>query len=235
MIDIHSHILPGIDDGAVSLEDSINIVRELSEQGVTDIIATPHFVNETIYTSPRFMNKALLHRLAQSLSDEGIEVNLYLGNEIYIDRDIPSLLRSAKISALNDSEYLLVELPMSGEYPNSEDILSELINMGHKVILAHPERYVSFQNDSKKIQKYSELGVLFQCNMGSFIRQYGKHSEKLALKLAKEDQIFALGSDIHHVRGDDSISQAKKKLRKYYTERELHQILVDNPGKIVGG
>ena len=233
MIDIHSHILPGIDDGAETLEDSITMIRELTEQGVTDIIATPHYVDETIYTSSRRENLHLLDELRRTLAEEKITVNIYLGNEIYICDKIDDLILFNKTSSLADSNFLLVELPMSGEFPNYEDILQDLINHGYKVILAHPERYTTFQNDFSLIERLHEMGVLLQCNTGSFIRQYGKHAEKIATALAKKNMIYALGSDMHHTRGSSDITLAIKKLHKYYKDEELEQILVNNPKTIL--
>ena len=103
MIDIHSHILPGIDDGAKTLSHSLDVIKEAVNNGVTDIIATPHYVNETIYVSPRVENVKLLAKLRAAAKAEGIPVNLYLGNEIYIDNNIPELLKTKKVSTLYDS------------------------------------------------------------------------------------------------------------------------------------
>ena len=180
MIDIHSHILPGIDDGARTLTESVEIVKELAGQGVTAIIATPHYITESIYTSPRSKNEKLLGELREAVKVAGVKVRLELGNEIYMDGKIEQLLQNKLISPLAGGKYLLVELPMSGEYPSFRDILLELIYDGHKVVLAHPERYTSFQKDYDQIDDLSELGVLMQCNLGSFLKQYGRKAQKIA-------------------------------------------------------
>lgn len=233
MIDIHTHILPGIDDGARILMEGVEIVRELAEQGVTDIIATPHYVNETIFMSPKEKNLELLERLRAKLVDEGIETKIYLGNEIYIDDKILDLIKAGKISTLADSRYLLVELPLDNEYQNYEDFLRELIENGYKVILAHPERYLIVQKNEEILGNLAEIGVLFQCNFGSLIGKYGKSAMKMVRKLAKEKMIFAFGSDAHHQGKNGYLGLAYKKLAKYYTKTELKEILVDNPGKIL--
>ena len=235
MIDIHSHILAGIDDGAEALEDGLAIVRELASQGVTEIIATPHYIDETTYVSPKQKNQRLLTQLKKALKDEKIDVELYLGNEIYICNRIDNLVESGQIATMNGSEYILVEFPMSEKFPSYEDILHDLILKGYKVILAHPERYIITQDDFYILERLVEMGVLLQCNTGSFIRQYGKHAEKLAVKLAKKRMIFALGSDMHHTRKRNEIELAIKKLRKYYSEDDLEQILDKNPRKIING
>ena len=134
MIDIHSHILPGIDDGAGTFDDSIEILSDLSSNGVTDIIATPHFIKESRYTSPVEDNKALLGELVERLKEENISINVFLGNEIYIDEDIKGLIDAGQIFPLNGGEYLLVEFPLNDEFPNYEDIFLDLMQNGYKVI-----------------------------------------------------------------------------------------------------
>ena len=126
MIDIHSHVLPGIDDGSKNITMSLEILKGLEEQGVTDLICTPHYIAETSQVSPRAKNEELLKKLQERAKKKGIKTNLYLGNEIYIDRDIAKLIRAKKISPLAKSKYLLVELPMSGEFEQYEDILLSL-------------------------------------------------------------------------------------------------------------
>ena len=234
MIDIHSHILPGIDDGARTMDESIDIVQELVSQGVTGIIATPHYITDTYYISNKKDNRVLLARLREALLDAGITANVWLGNEIFIDRNIMDLLRQNIVSTLGNTNYVLVEFSLNEEYPNYVDILGNLTEKGYKVILAHPERYTLTQQDYDALEELCDMGVLLQCNVGSFIGQYGKAAEKLAVRLAKENRIFAMGSDIHHARGDKRILRATKKLRKYYDAAGLERVLVKNPSKMLG-
>lgn len=230
MIDIHSHLLPGVDDGVKNLDESIEIIKNLSYRGISDLIITPHYVTETTWTSPRQKNRLIFAKLQERAKD--IPVNLYLGNEIYIDRNIEKLLKDYEISSLADSKFLLIELPMSGEFEDFESILTDLLSKGYRVILAHPERYHSFQKDFKIIERLHENGILFQCNLGSVLGQYGHKPAKLVKKLAKLDLIFCFGTDIHHVRDYSEINKAQKKLERYYTEFELDQILDKNPRQI---
>ena len=233
MIDIHSHFLPGIDDGAKTIEDSINILNELSKQGVTDVIATPHYVEETIYTSSRRRNYELLDAVRARAAAAGININLYLGNEIYINNNIIDLHQVGTVSALNNTTYLLVELSLSGKYPNYEGVLDELVRAGYKVVLAHPERYTTVQEDFEVLRPLAEMGVLFQCNLGSIIGQYGKNAKKTVRRMIKENMIFAFGSDIHRAHGTADILAAQKKLAKYYSNEDLNRVLIENPRKII--
>ena len=233
MIDIHAHILPGVDDGARDIDESVEIVRWLHHQGVERVIATPHYIVDTEYSSPKEINTLLLEELKSKLKGEGVEVELALGNEIYIDREVISLLRSDTISSMAGGSYLLVELPINDVFLNYEDYLQALISMGYKVILAHPERYVIMQKDYKKLCELCEMGVLLQCNLRSILGSYGKKPEHLIKKLAKEKRIFALASDTHRVGKVDYLKIARQRLKKYYNERELEQLLTLNPGKVL--
>lgn len=233
MIDIHSHILPCVDDGPKSLADSVAVVRKLVNQGVTDIIATPHYVADTNYVSPRAQNQRVLTVVKKALEKEGIKVNIYLGNEIYIDNNILELLKSKRISTLADSEYILVELPLDEEYPNYRDILRDLMDAGYKVILAHPERYTVIQKDFEIAKELYEMGVLLQSNIASIIGKYGKGAKKTVKKLIKKRLVFTFGSDIHHAGKTDYIVLSQKKLRKYYSNRELKHLLVTRPKRII--
>lgn len=233
MIDIHSHILPCVDDGPKSLAGSVAIVQKLISQGVTDIIATPHYVIDTNYVSPKAQNQRVLAVVKRALEKEGVKVNIFLGNEIYIDDNIMSLLKNRRISALADSKYLLVELPLDEEYQNYKDILRDLMDAGYKVILAHPERYTILQNDFEVAEELNKMGVLFQCNIASIIGKYGKKAKKTVKKIIKKKMVFTFGSDIHHASKTDYIALSQKKLAKYYNENEMNQLLVKNPGKII--
>lgn len=232
LIDLHSHILPGIDDGAADMEASVELVRELVANGVKDIFATPHYVDETIYTSMRSFNLELLAKLREAVSDAGIDVRIHLGNEIYITPKIIELIEAGAISTLDNSMYVLMELPMSGEFPGYEDIILLALRSGYRVILAHPERYTSFQDDFSLVYNLREMGVLFQSNIGSFAGQYGKTVYKTAVRLARERLIFGMGSDIHHVH-PGLLSDGLLELSRLYDERGLEEILVGNPGKIL--
>ncbi len=229
MIDIHSHLLFGVDDGSRTLEESVHVIKKLSEVGYTDIILTPHYINDSTYVSTREENLDVLKRLKVGLIRNNVNVNLYLGNEIYIDSEIANLLKNNIISSLNDTKYLLIELPMSGENEIYYDIFLDLINMGYKVILAHPERYISFQKDFNKIYELKELGVLLQSNIGSVLGDYGRGAKKTIKRLLKENLITFMGTDIHHNKEEYTfVLKAKKKIGKYLTQKQINNIFENN-------
>jgi len=233
MIDVHSHILPGIDDGSRDYEESIEMIRCLADAGVTDIIFTPHYVPDSKWTSTRYKNQRLLANVRARLEREKIKINIHLGNEIYINAEILDLLATKAISPLADSKYVLVELPMSGEWDGYEDVLLMIKQAGYKPVLAHPERYHAFQKDYSLITELCNMGILMQCNLGSIIGQYGRKARKTIKKMAKDGLIFCLGSDIHRPRAAADLIKAQVKLGRYYDEAGLKQILDKNPRKIL--
>ena len=229
MIDLHSHILPGVDDGARNFDESVEMVRGLASLGVTDIVATPHYVNETNYTSSVSANKKIFEKLKGRLKKEKIAVNLYLGNEIFIDDNISGLLKSEKITGVNSGKYLLIEFSLNEEFSGYKDLFLDLMAEGYKIILAHPERYAFIQKDFQVLQELSEMGVLSQVNLGSIAGKYGKKAEKVAKKIIKKRIAFGFGSDLHRPIRHDSLEVALRWLKRRYSEDELRQVLVKNP------
>jgi len=234
MIDIHSHLLYGIDDGSKSIEESVSILKDLYRVGITDIILTPHYIKDSQYTSSRKNNLIILDNLKKELQKKNIPINLFLGNEIYIDEDIYGLLQKGIISGLNNTKYLLIEIPMSGEHTTYIDIFRDLINKGYHVILAHPERYLAFQKDFNKVYELEKMGVYFQSNIGSLVGDYGENAEKMVKRLLKEKKIAFFATDIHHKKHDyGKWERAKKVARKYISEKELKRLLIDNPSQLL--
>ena len=233
MIDIHNHLLYGIDDGSKSIEESINVLKDMKECGYKKVILTPHYIRDSKYNSNRNNNLEKMRLLQKALDENNIDIKLYLGNEIFIDDDIYELLMREEISSLNSTNYLLIELPMTGIYDGYKDIFKDLINKGYNVILAHPERYISFQKDFNKIYELEKIGIYFQCNMDSIIGGYGENAEKTIKRLLKEKKVAFLATDIHHKKHDYMKWQrAKLVALKYITEKEFDIITNINPGQL---
>ena len=234
MIDIHSHIIYGVDDGSTDLDTSLEILLNLAENGVTDVILTPHYIPDTNYVSNKFNNINKLKELRREVKMEGIDINLYLGNEIYIDPNITKLITSYQISSLNNSEYILVELPMNGIYPDYQEIFKDLINTGFKVILAHPERYKTFQEDYNNILEMVDMGVYLQCNIDSILGRYGNDAKKTMKFILKNKLVSFIGTDIHSIKDDYSyINKAKNKFKKYLSDEEIEDIFNNNAKDII--
>lgn len=228
MKDLHSHILMGIDDGSKDINESIKVLRQAQEKNITDIMLTPHYINNSIYNADNQKKKSLLLKLKEELKKEDININLYLGNEVYIDEDIVNLIKEKKISTLNDTRYVLIELPMREELKNDKEIIFNLITNNYIPVIAHPERYTYIQDDPNKIDKYIELGALFQGNYLSLYGNYGKSAQKTLKKLIKTNKITFLGSDIHKSSTDYKTEKLEKKLLKLTKNKEIVENLMNN-------
>ena len=234
MTDIHNHLLFGIDDGARNLEESIDILKDMYNVGYRNIILTPHYIKDSAYQSPREENLRKLAILQNALIKSNININLYLGNEIYITENIDELIRKGTISSLNNTNYLLIELPMSGKYDEYKYIFQSLISKGYHVILAHPERYVAFQEDFNKVYELEKIGVYFQSNLDSIVGGYGEAAQKIIKRLLKEKKIAFLATDIHRKKHDYSKwEKAKKQALKYISEKEFDILVNINPSQLL--
>ena len=234
MIDVHNHQLYGIDDGSTCLEDSLDVLKSMSKFGYTDVILTPHYIRDSRYSSNVRNNKRIIEELREALRENNININVYLGNEIFMDDDIIGLLKEKEITSLNGSEYVLIELPMSGDYPDYIDIFRELMARGCKVILAHPERYLSFQEDYTLCDEVYEEGLILQCNIDSLNGKYGPEAEKLIKYLLKNKMVSLFGTDIHRAKHDyNDWKKAKKLALKYISESEFDDLTINNPRKII--
>ena len=229
MIDFHSHILPGIDDGSRSIEQTIRMLKEAKEAGFTKIISTSHYI-EGYYESDEAERTELLNEVQKNIS--GIE--LYLGNEIYITNNMINLIQNKKASTINNSKYVLFEFPLSAKSMNDKEVVYRLIENGFVPVIAHPERYSYVQDNPEYIEELAEMGALFQANYGSIIGMYGKKAEKTLKKLLKNDLIRFFGSDSHRIdQVYTKMPKILKKLHKVLSDEEIEEFTVINPQKVL--
>ena len=171
MEDIHSHLLYGIDDGSKSIEESISILKDMQDLGIDQLVLTPHYVEGSKYNCNNHDKKKLYQELVQKCQEEGIKITLYLGNEVFITPNIIELLEKGEITSINNSRYVLFEFPLRQIYHNTRTIISQLVSNGYVPILAHPERYETFQEYPEAVEEYLRMGVLMQ---GNFPSLFGK-------------------------------------------------------------
>ncbi len=233
MRDIHSHILYGIDDGAKTKEQSLDILRKAAACGVTDIVLTPHFIKDSKYQANNRLKKSRMSDLVKSLKEENIDIKLYLGNEVYIDEGLVPHLKS-DIMPINNSKYLLVEFPLNFKLVMLEEKLNEIMKSGLIPIIAHPERYVCYYKDFKFFEDLIDKGCLLQGNVGSLFCKYGKKSASMLKELLKRDMIFVLGFDVHRVNDYISKDMVEKRLLKIIkSEDKVRNLLENNFMKII--
>lgn len=239
MIDFHSHILPNTDDGSTSIEETINIIKEAKQAGFTKIISTSHYI-QGYYEYDENERMQLLEKIkkwGQTPADSTNELNgpeLYLGSEIYITAEMPELLKEKKASTINNSKYVLFELPLNTESLIAKEVVYRLIENGYVPIIAHPERYSYVKESPEYVKELAEMGTLFQANYGSIIGMYGTKAQKTVKKLLKEDLIQFLGSDVHRTNQIyPKIPKAMKKLKKILSEEKLEELTTTNAQKVL--
>jgi protein-tyrosine phosphatase len=197
-VDIHNHILPGIDDGAKSVEESIELIKSFSEFGVQNFIGTPHIMDNYYPNTSATIHTALAE-LKKSLFDNDLKhVSFDVAAEHMIDANFESLLDRAEMMPLR-KKYLLVEMSYLQPSINFDEAINKIASNRFFPILAHPERYNFLHLKSSKFKKYKKQGILFQMNLLSLSDFYGKEVKKKALHLLDEGLIDFVASDVHNL------------------------------------
>ena len=206
--DIHNHVLPGIDDGAADVEASLELVQSYENLGISNLIATPHVMNDYYPNTTRSINAAL-QLLEERLKALGKNIKIKAAAEYMMDQSFLELLDGESLLCLRDN-LVLVEMSYFQPPINLNEILFKLQTAQYKPVLAHPERYGFFH--SKSLSKYEELktrGCFFQLNILSIVGHYGKNIQEIAFKLLEKEMIDFLGTDTHQVRHLEKLSIAQ--------------------------
>lgn len=215
MIDIHTHILPNVDDGSKDLETSILMIEREIEQGVTDIVLTPH-VQSTVTKANTAKRKRQFEVLKEEVSKRGLHVNLHLGAEIMYHSHIDTNYEKYKFGKNN---YVLIEFSTKAETP-IEDICYDVMAMGYQVIVAHVERYNYLKIED--IKKIKQTGALIQTNASAILNVDKLANKKTVKKLIKENLIDIIATDTHNMdKRPPNLLEARKVLKKHYDEDVL--------------
>ncbi len=232
MKDIHSHILFDIDDGAETIDESISIIKQAIENNYTDIILTPHYRKNQGFVANNKIKVELFDKLQKIIKKEKLNINLYLGNEITVDEDLYYYLETNQILSLNNSRYLMLELPFKGRLSYLDDLFKDLIENGYIIIIPHPERYNDYTE--KDYIKWNKSEILFQGNIESLYGGYGNKAKKKLEKMLKKHLISFMGSDIHKSAHHTYDRNIKETLMSILNDEKMVDELVDiNIGNVV--
>jgi protein-tyrosine phosphatase len=212
-VDIHSHLIPGVDDGAKNLEDSIALIKGLKELGFKKIITTPHIYQDYYpNTSDRLL--AGLDTLRQGLKDANVDIEVSCGAEYYMDEFFEALLDKDDILKIYDN-YVLVEMSFFAESIQLDEYLFKMQIKGYQPILAHPERYTYYTNNFERFQNLKDRGCKLQLNLLSLTGHYGKEVKDLAIRLLDANLYDFVGTDTHnltHVEKLKTLTLTNKKV-----------------------
>lgn len=229
MIDFHTHILPNIDDGAKSIDETFNLIKEAQAVGFDAVVLTSHY-RENYYETDTPEREVWLKAIYENLKIKNVDTNLYLGNEIYLTENIINLLEEGKASTINDTSYALFEMSKDVEPDNLYELVHEMVHCKIVPILAHPERYKFIQKEPELVYELIKNGVLMQANYGSIIGKYGKKAQIIVRKLLENNMIHFLGTDVHRQNTIyKDIPKILEELSNLIGEEKLEQLTTINP------
>jgi tyrosine-protein phosphatase YwqE len=221
VVDMHSHVLPGIDDGAQNPEESIILIKKMMELGIKKIIATPHIMADYYKNTAETIGNALTILKAE-LVKQNIDIEIEAAAEHYFDETFEGRVNNKKLMTMGDN-YALFEFSFINQPPNLVEIIQRMKDLGYKPILAHPERYSYL--DIEQLRNIRSWGCDLQLNTISLTGYYGKDTKKKAESLVDNEMVDFISSDMHHVRHAQAFKDA---LKNPYLLRLLHNYPLKN-------
>ena len=232
-IDIHSHILPGVDDGAENIAESMKLLRMAHKDGTRAIILTPHYRSDY----KKYMPEQLKERyelLCESVEKELPDMQLYLGNEIHFEMEAPEAVESGRVLTLNGSNYVLLEFRPNCLRRRMVAGVSEMIRHGFTPIIAHVERYTISRKDPSLLQELWDMGALMQLNVNSVMGQNGFGIKRFCHKLLKAERVHFIASDTHDVKYRTPLLQkCYLKVCKKYGQSYADELFYENAQAVI--
>jgi protein-tyrosine phosphatase len=204
-IDVHSHLLPGIDDGAPDVVQSVKLIQGLHELGFSKFLCTPHIFRE-LYPNTEATILPAFNATKEALRNANINVEIFVAAEHMVDETF-EIKQGLMVMPGN---YILVEMSYLNETPNIEGVIFDLQIKGYQVILAHPERYNFYHSNYNRFGRYRDMGVYFQMNLLSVTGYYGKEVKKAAEYLLEKKYYDFAGTDLHHGKHLEALSKSIK-------------------------
>ena len=226
MIDIHSHLVLGVDDGSQSIEESLALLKQAEEDGITELITTPHFMKNGEF---RVKAPDLVKRFNELKRAYQGSIKLHLGNELYIHPDLPELLEKGEILTLAESDYILIEFPFNSYKDEYDEVLYEL-SLKYRIIIAHPERYHFVQDVPNFCLRWLKEGYLLQSNQNSLFK---KETKKVLFSMIVHGFISFIASDAHNECRPLILKEAYDLLEEEFGMRVAKQLTEENPGKLL--
>ncbi len=231
-VDIHSHALAGVDDGPKQWEMTLDMFKQAVEQGISHLVLTPHFVEgDERYSQDTVLSA--FERAKQLIREHGIDLRLFLGNEIFIDEKNVERLRKRECMSLNDTGYVLLELPEYILPGVLEDLVYDIQLEGYQVVFAHIERYGWLLKRRALFQRFMEQGVLMQVNATSLLSK-DWHMRRRVKRLIRDGMVHVVASDAHDdVRRRFRLKEAYDLVGKKFGMQVANRLFVENPLRII--
>jgi protein-tyrosine phosphatase len=236
MTDLHCHILPGLDDGAQTLQDALDMARLAAVSGVNAIVATPH-CNLPHGKNQNFLSDDLLQAIAafrQALHDASIPLRLYGGAEVFCTPETSNLLKEQRLLPLAGSRYLLTEFYFDEAPEFMEECFTAIGEQGFIPVIAHPERYEAVQRAPEMTMRWFHKGQVIQLNKGSILGRLGPHAQQTARWILERGLAHVVASDAHSANiRTPHMAQVRRHLEEVYDPQYAKILLSINPGRIV--
>lgn len=232
-VDIHCHILPGVDDGSQSPEETKAMLEKAWDEGIQIMVATPHYHKQRGKNDIDLIKKQLL--LTRKLAKEvHPKMQICLGMEIYYGEDVPELLKTGKAVSIRKSRYILVEFSPGDDFQYILNAVRKLQMSGHTVIIAHIERYNCLREDISNVEYLREMGAYLQVNAGSITGSYGRSVKKFLREVLKAHLVQLVGTDAHSPeKRSPKMQEAYKEVVKRCGEEYADQIFGQNAKKVL--
>ena len=233
MIDIHCHILPNVDDGSESLEESITMAKIAESEGITKIVNTSHCHFDFKYKKGNEL-KLELEKFNQALKEENINIEVLLGNELYYTSDLIERFDELDFFSMNNSKYILMEFSPINFPKNIEDVIYEIKIRGYIPIIAHAERYKQVQEDVNIVLDCIKEGALIQVNSSSILGKNGEKAEDTSKKLLDNNMVHFVATDAHSSnRRRPLIKDSYNYILKNYGKEVSEKLFIENPTAVI--
>ena len=235
MIDLHCHILPGVDDGPKSIDESLEMARIFKDAGYYRVVTTPHQVPGTNWMPSIEEIRNRLVELNHAINIEGIEIDVLPGMEIAFDPLIPDLLEKGQLLTLGKTSWVLIETPFQQFPLGWEQVVFTILAKGYFILLAHPERCAQLAASPRLVERLIQSGVYLQVNWDSFLGYHGRAALRMARYLAENGHIHCLATDSHNPqeRHAAHVCLAAAKIEKLIGSENLQRIAKENPLRIL--
>lgn len=232
MIDMHSHILFGVDDGPENIKESIEMLEKIAEEGVTDIIATSHAFHPQYHVDKAVILEQI-NVLSQELQRRNIPLTIHSGQELRLKDVLTERLQDQEALSLAGSKYVLLELPSQGIPAYTFKVIEQLLNLNLVPIIAHPERNKAIAEKPSRLSRLVNHGALSQVTAGSLAGHFGKSIQKTALQLVNANLVHTYGSDIHNLNNRPFLYNEGLNYLEKQKQLEMVDILLENNDRII--
>lgn len=228
LVDIHSHLLPGLDDGVKSVEESIYILRIMRDFGYKKVITTPHIMSDSYPNTPESI-LIKLEEVREAIIEHNIDIELEAAAEYYLDEKFLERITNSERLLTIGNNYLLFETSFLNKPFFLEEVIFKMNANGYQPVLAHPERYGYLQSNMKLVKKLKDMNLLFQLNLLSLTNYYSSEVRNFARELLKMDFIDFIGSDCHNALQANEILDkvTKKTVKRFNSEQIINNTLLD--------